>query len=78
MREFYVKVHADTKKRQWFSSCIIAKNKKRLPQSSKIEFIAYSDGFYYVPRIDKQLIQQYHEDIIVNWRIKWRKFLIKF
>ena len=27
--------------------------------------IAYTDGFYYVPRIDKKVIQQYKEDIIV-------------
>jgi DNA polymerase-3 subunit alpha len=59
------------KKDNGFQVVLLAKNKKRLPQSSKIEFIAYSDGFYYVPRIDKQLIQQYHEDIIVNRRIKW-------
>jgi DNA polymerase III alpha subunit len=27
--------------------------------------IAYTQGFYYVPRIDRKVIQQYKEDIIV-------------
>ena len=27
--------------------------------------IAYTEGFYYVPRIDKKVIEKYKEDIIV-------------
>ena len=26
---------------------------------------AYTDGFYYVPRIDKKVIEEYKEDLIV-------------
>ena len=32
---------------------------------AKMSSIAYTDGFYYVPRIDKEIIKQYKEDIIV-------------
>jgi DNA polymerase-3 subunit alpha len=27
--------------------------------------IAYTDGFYYVPRIDRKIVEKYKEDIIV-------------
>jgi DNA polymerase-3 subunit alpha len=27
--------------------------------------IAYTEGFYYVPRIDRKVIQEFKEDIIV-------------
>ena len=32
---------------------------------AKMSSIAYTEGFYYVPRIDKKVIEQYKEDIIV-------------
>ncbi len=44
---------------------LLAKNKKGYHNLAKMSSIAYTDGFYYVPRIDKKIIQQYKEDIIV-------------
>ena len=31
----------------------------------KLASIAYTEGFYYVPRIDKSVIQDYKNDLIV-------------
>ncbi|AWH74054.1 DNA polymerase III subunit alpha [Dokdonia sp. Dokd-P16] len=44
---------------------ILAKNKNGYQNLCKMASIAYTDGFYYVPRIDKQVIEQYKEDLIV-------------
>ncbi|MGB5818550.1 MAG: DNA polymerase III subunit alpha [Saonia sp.] len=44
---------------------LLAKNKKGYHNLAKMSSIAYTDGFYYVPRIDKKVVQQYKEDIIV-------------
>ncbi|MFT6933882.1 MAG: DNA polymerase-3 subunit alpha [Maribacter sp.] len=44
---------------------LLAKNKKGYHNLAKMSSIAYTKGFYYVPRIDKKVIQQYKEDIIV-------------
>ncbi|MDH3323125.1 MAG: DNA polymerase III subunit alpha, partial [Flavobacteriaceae bacterium] len=43
----------------------LAKNKNGYHNLAKLASIAYVDGFYYVPRIDKELVKQYKEDIIV-------------
>ena len=32
---------------------------------AKMSSKAYTDGFYYVPRIDKEVVKQYKEDVIV-------------
>ncbi len=44
---------------------LLAKNKKGYHNLAKMSSLAYTDGFYYVPRIDRKIIQQYREDIIV-------------
>ncbi|WP_422082201.1 DNA polymerase III subunit alpha [Ulvibacterium sp.] len=44
---------------------LLAKNKNGYHNLAKMSSIAYTDGFYYVPRIDKKVIQDYKEDIIV-------------
>ncbi len=44
---------------------LLAKNKKGYHNLAKMSSIAYTDGFYYVPRIDKNIIQKYKDDIIV-------------
>ena len=44
---------------------LLAKNKNGYHNLAKMSSIAYIDGFYYVPRIDKKIIEQYKEDIIV-------------
>ncbi|PCE66089.1 DNA polymerase III subunit alpha [Sediminicola luteus] len=44
---------------------MLAKNKKGYHNLAKMASIAYTDGFYYVPRIDKKVIAQYKEDVMV-------------
>ena len=43
---------------------LLAKNKKGYHNLAKMSSIAFIDGFYYVPRIDKKIIEQYKDDII--------------
>ncbi|MCB0477463.1 MAG: DNA polymerase III subunit alpha [Crocinitomicaceae bacterium] len=43
----------------------LAKNKRGYHNLAKLASLAYIDGFYYVPRIDKDLILQFKEDLIV-------------
>ena len=43
---------------------LLAKNKTGYKNLCKLASIAYTDGFYYNPRIDHSLIEQYHEGII--------------
>ena len=43
----------------------LAKNKTGYHNLSKLSSLAYTDGFYYVPRIDRSLIEQYKEGLIV-------------
>ncbi|MDA9850015.1 DNA polymerase III subunit alpha [Flavobacteriaceae bacterium] len=44
---------------------LLAKNKNGYQNLAKLSSIAYTKGFYYVPRIDKNLILKYKNDIIV-------------
>ena len=44
---------------------LLAKNKNGYHNLAKMSSIAFIDGFYYVPRIDKKIIEQYKDDIIV-------------
>ncbi|GAK97823.1 DNA polymerase III alpha subunit [Nonlabens tegetincola] len=44
---------------------ILAKNKKGYHNLAKLASKAFTDGFYYVPRIDKELLLQYKDDLIV-------------
>ena len=43
----------------------IAKNKNGYNNLSKMSSIANIDGFYYVPRIDKSIVEKYKDDLIV-------------
>ncbi len=43
----------------------LAKNKNGYQNLIKLASLSYTKGKYYVPRIDKGLIEQYHDDIIV-------------
>ena len=43
---------------------LLAKNKKGYQNLIKLSSIAFTKGFYYVPRIDKKLIEQYKGDLI--------------
>lgn len=44
---------------------MLAKNKRGYHNLAKMSSLAYTDGFYYVPRIDKKIVEQYKEDVIV-------------
>ena len=58
--------HLDkTHKDNGYQIVLLAKNKVGYQNLIKLSSIAFTEGMYYVPRIDKQLIEQYHEDIIV-------------
>jgi DNA polymerase-3 subunit alpha len=48
-----------------FQIVLLAKNKKGYHNLAKMSSIAHTEGFYYIPRIDRKVIQQYKEDIIV-------------
>jgi DNA polymerase-3 subunit alpha len=65
--EFYVcEDHKDkTRRDDGFQIVFIAKNKAGYHNLAKMTSAAYVDGFYYVPRIDKQVVEQYKEHLIV-------------
>jgi DNA polymerase-3 subunit alpha len=65
--EFHVcEDHADkTRKDNGYQVVFLAKNKKGYHNLAKMSSIAFVDGFYYLPRIDKNIIAQYKEDLIV-------------
>jgi DNA polymerase-3 subunit alpha len=64
--EFFVcEDHTDkTRKDNGYQIVLLAKNKKGYHNLAKLSSKAFTDGFYYVPRIDKHLIEQYKEDLI--------------
>lgn len=58
--------HLDrTKKDNGYQIVFLAKNKKGYHNLAKMTSIAYTDGFYYVPRIDRAIVEQYKEDVMV-------------
>ncbi len=48
-----------------YQMVLLAKNKNGYHNLAKMSSLAYTDGFYYVPRIDKSIIAQFKDDIIV-------------
>ncbi|WP_306349846.1 DNA polymerase III subunit alpha [Flavobacterium sp. '19STA2R22 D10 B1'] len=65
--EFFVcEDHKDkSRKDNGYQVVLMAKNKNGYHNIAKMSSIAYTQGFYYVPRVDKKVIEQYKEDIIV-------------
>ncbi|MFL9845484.1 DNA polymerase III subunit alpha [Flavobacterium rhizosphaerae] len=65
--EFFVcEDHTDkSRKDNGYQVVLLAKNKNGYHNLAKMSSIAYTAGFYYVPRIDKAVIEKYKEDIIV-------------
>jgi DNA polymerase-3 subunit alpha len=65
--EFFVcDDHTDKKRKDnGYQVVFLAKNKKGYHNLAKMSSIAYTAGFYYVPRIDRNIIEQYKEDLIV-------------
>lgn len=54
-----------THKDNGYQIVILAKNKNGYHNLAKMASKAYTDGFYYLPRIDRELIKQYKDDLIV-------------
>jgi len=65
--EFFVcDNHLDkSRKDNGYQIVLLAKNKKGYHNLAKLSSIAYTNGFYYVPRIDRKLIEKYKDDLIV-------------
>lgn len=65
--EFYVCENRldKSKKDNGYQVVFLAKNKKGYHNLAKLASYAYTEGMYYVPRIDKDLIVKYKEDVIV-------------
>lgn len=58
--------HTDrTHKDNGYQIVFLAKNKNGYHNLAKMSSLSHTDGFYYVPRIDKHIIEQYKEDLIV-------------
>jgi len=65
--QFYVcdDLKDKSRKDNGYQIVFLAKTKKGYHNLAKLSSIAYTEGFYYVPRIDRKAIQQYKEDIII-------------
>ncbi|PRD56364.1 DNA polymerase III subunit alpha [Sphingobacterium gobiense] len=65
--EFYVCEDRTDKSRKdnGYQIVVLAKNLKGYHNLAKMASIAYTEGFYYVPRIDRSVIEKYKEDVIV-------------
>lgn len=65
--EFFVceNMHDKNRKDNGYQIVLLAKNKNGYHNLAKLSSLAYTEGFYYVPRIDKKLIEKYKTDLIV-------------
>ncbi|WP_109302433.1 DNA polymerase III subunit alpha [Aquimarina sp. AU474] len=65
--EFFVcENHKDkSRKDNGYQIVMLAKNKNGYHNLAKMSSIAFVDGFYYLPRIDKEVVKQYKDDIII-------------
>ncbi len=55
--------HTDEKER-YYHLILLAENNEGYENLSKIVSLGFIDGFYYKPRVDKEVIQKYHNGII--------------
>jgi DNA polymerase-3 subunit alpha len=54
------------KKRNYYHLVLLAKNETGYRNLVKLTSIGHTDGFYYKPRIDMDLLRQYHEGLIAT------------
>ncbi|WP_088340349.1 DNA polymerase III subunit alpha [Robiginitalea sediminis] len=57
--------HNKSVKDYGYQIVMLAKNKQGYHNLAKMSSIAYTEGFYYVPRIDREVVEQYGKDVIV-------------
>jgi DNA polymerase-3 subunit alpha len=66
--EFYVcdgdVINDKTTKKTMYHLVLIAKNNQGYQNLIKLDSIASTQGFYYKPRINHELLEQYHEGLI--------------
>ncbi|MFH1050139.1 MAG: DNA polymerase III subunit alpha [bacterium] len=55
-----------TKKRNYFHLVLLAKNEIGYKNLMKLTSLAHTEGFYYKPRIDRELLEKYREGIIAT------------
>ncbi|PWL29453.1 MAG: DNA polymerase III subunit alpha [Fluviicola sp. XM-24bin1] len=58
-------LHDKSVKDNGYQVVFLAKNKNGYHNIIKLASIAYTEGMYYVPRIDKKVVEQYKEDLMV-------------
>ncbi|MGO1597224.1 MAG: DNA polymerase III subunit alpha [Sphingobacterium sp.] len=65
--EFYVCENRKDKSRKdnGYQVVFLAKNKAGYHNLAKMASVAYTEGFYYVPRIDREVVERYKQDLIV-------------
>ncbi|MFR2534694.1 MAG: DNA polymerase III subunit alpha [Clostridia bacterium] len=49
---------------KYYHLILLAKNNNGYKNLSKLVSLSYTEGFYYKPRIDREILEQYHEDLI--------------
>ncbi|MFN3781742.1 MAG: DNA polymerase III subunit alpha, partial [Candidatus Kapaibacteriota bacterium] len=59
------KTAGKTKKKNYYHILLLAKDKQGYKNLMKLTTLAHLEGFYYKPRIDKELLEKYHEGIVV-------------
>jgi DNA polymerase-3 subunit alpha len=52
--------------RRYYHMCLFAKNETGYKNLLILTSTAYTEGFYYRPRIDNELLEQYHEGLIAS------------
>jgi len=77
----------DKSTRQRFHLCLYAKNETGYKNLMYLSSMAYIDGFYYYPRINKRLLREHSEGLIcssaclqgeVNWHLNQSERNVKF
>ena len=68
--EAYLAVNSHTgrgnENKKYYHLVILAKNEIGYRNLMKLSSIAFADGYYYKPRIDKDLLREYHEGLIIT------------
>jgi DNA polymerase-3 subunit alpha len=56
----------ETGKRQYFHLCLYCKNERGYRNLMKLASKGYTEGFYYKPRIDDELLEEFHDGLIAS------------